>query len=346
MILTFQASDRLLVIAPHPDDESLATGGLIQRAKEVGAVVRVIFATNGDNNPWPQRWAEKRWQIGPRERRRWGALRRREARKALQQLGLREKPRFLNLPDLGVTAKLLEADAETQERLCCEITEWQPTHLVLPSPCDQHPDHNALYVLLQIALERLGQTDSITQIHYLVHCRRPDWVPRRRELVLSEPERQTKRRAIHCHHTQMVLSRSRFLSYARPVEHFFQPIPVEPLLAHHPLGEAWVYAGALNLSLILPAQWQPRGSLLVAGESPEAGSLRWRLKLPSASGKVRLRDAATGALLRYATVRITGQLVQVKIPLSPFQPLARLFVKLDRRTVFLDTAGWREVPVR
>ena len=45
-------------------------------------------------------------------------------------------------------------------------------------------------------------------------------------------------------------------------------------------------------------------------------------------------------------MRITGQLVQIKIPLAVFQPLARLFVKLDRRTVFLDTAGWREVPVR
>jgi len=345
MILSFQASDRLLVIAPHPDDESLATGGLIQRAKEVGAVVRVVFATNGDNNPWPQRWTEKRWQIGTRERRRWGALRRREARKALQQLGLAEKPRFLNLPDQGITAKLLEADAETLERLCCEIEEWQPTRLVLPSPHDQHPDHNALYVLLQIALERLGRTD-MTQLHFLVHCRRPDWIPCRRELVLTEPERQTKWQAIHCHQTQMVLSRKRFLSYARPVENFYQPASVEPLLAHHPLGGAWVSAGVLNLSLIVPAKWRPRGSIFIAGESPEAGSLRWRLKLPAASRKVRLRDAATDALLRYATVRITGQLVQVKIPLSNFQPLTRLFVKLDRRTVFLDTAGWREVPVR
>ena len=345
MILSFQASDRILVIAPHPDDESLATGGLIQRAKEIGARVRVVFATNGDNNPWPQRWSEKRWLIGDRERRRWGALRRREARKALQQLGLAEKPRFLNIPDLGVTAKLLEADAETVERLCREITDWQPTCLVLPSPHDQHPDHNALHVLLQIALERLGQT-ALRQIHFLVHCLRPDWVPSRRDLVLTEPERQTKWQAIHCHQTQMVLSRKRFLSYAKPVEAFYQPAPVEPLQAHHPLGEAWVYAGALNLSLVLPAQWRPRGSILIAGESPEAGSLRWRLKLPASSGKVRLRDAGNGALLRYATVRITGRLVQVKIPLAPFQPLARLFVKLDRRTVFLDTAGWREVPLR
>jgi LmbE family N-acetylglucosaminyl deacetylase len=344
MILTFKVSDRLLVLAPHPDDESLATGGLIQRAKEVGARVRVIFATNGDNNPWPQRWVEKRWQIGANERRRWGALRRREARKALQQLGLAEKPCFLNLPDQGITGKLLEALPEPVERLCREIEEWQPTCLVIPSPNDQHPDHNALYVLIQIALERMGRTD-LRQIQFLVHCRRPDWVPHLRELLLTEPERLTKRLAIRCHATQMVLSRKRFLSYARTVENYYGPVLVEPVLEHHPLGEAWVAAGALNLHGVIPAPWRSRGSILIAGESPEGGSLRWQLKLPAASQKVRLRDASTGELLRYATVRITGKFMQIKIPLSLFQPLSRLFVKLDRRNVFLDTAGWREVPV-
>jgi len=37
------AEDRILIIAPHPDDEVLACGGLIQQAVAVGADVRVIF---------------------------------------------------------------------------------------------------------------------------------------------------------------------------------------------------------------------------------------------------------------------------------------------------------------
>ena len=53
--LTFRASDRLLVFAPHPDDETIATGELIQLAIAAGVAVRVVFATDGDNNPWPQR---------------------------------------------------------------------------------------------------------------------------------------------------------------------------------------------------------------------------------------------------------------------------------------------------
>ncbi len=40
------STDRLLVFAPHPDDETLATGELIQTALAAGASVRVIFATD------------------------------------------------------------------------------------------------------------------------------------------------------------------------------------------------------------------------------------------------------------------------------------------------------------
>src|SRR5690242_7448135 len=40
--------DRLLIIAPHPDDEALAAGGVIQRAIARGARVRIVVLTDGD----------------------------------------------------------------------------------------------------------------------------------------------------------------------------------------------------------------------------------------------------------------------------------------------------------
>ncbi|MDN5925258.1 MAG: PIG-L family deacetylase, partial [Xanthomonadales bacterium] len=40
-----------MVIAPHPDDESLATGGLLQQALAGTAAVKVVLVTDGDNNP-------------------------------------------------------------------------------------------------------------------------------------------------------------------------------------------------------------------------------------------------------------------------------------------------------
>jgi len=344
MSLTFNPCDRLLVIAPHPDDESLATGGLLQRARQGGAAVRVLFATNGDNNPWPQRWVEKRWQIGQRERRRWGALRRREARFALKKLDFQGESRFLHFPDQGITSKLLQADPATLDTLCAELENWKPTCLILPSSYDLHPDHNALYVLLQIALDRVRRPD-LPQFHFLVHCRRPDLVPRRQDIHLSEHERHLKRQAILCHGTQMVLSRERFLAYARPQESYFKPAPVEALMPNHRVNEAFLHAGALNLAFTLPPGLGKESVIFIAAESPTAGSQRWRLKLPASTRVVPVVDAATDALLRHATVRITGRLARVKIPIASLQPLSRLFVKFHRRAIFLDDAGWREVPV-
>ena len=39
------ASDRVLILAPHEDDEAIATAGVIQRALSAGAAVRIIYLT-------------------------------------------------------------------------------------------------------------------------------------------------------------------------------------------------------------------------------------------------------------------------------------------------------------
>ncbi|MEI6861832.1 MAG: PIG-L family deacetylase, partial [Verrucomicrobiota bacterium] len=45
-------ASRVTVLAPHPDDEALGTGGLIQQALARGAAVRVVLLTDGaPNNP-------------------------------------------------------------------------------------------------------------------------------------------------------------------------------------------------------------------------------------------------------------------------------------------------------
>src|SRR6478609_2017631 len=42
---------RLLVISPHPDDETLGAAGLIQRVRARGGAVRVVLMTSGDGFP-------------------------------------------------------------------------------------------------------------------------------------------------------------------------------------------------------------------------------------------------------------------------------------------------------
>src|SRR5690606_18073313 len=45
------SSDRILIVSPHPDDESLANSGLIRAALRANATVLVIMMTNGDATP-------------------------------------------------------------------------------------------------------------------------------------------------------------------------------------------------------------------------------------------------------------------------------------------------------
>ena len=71
------ARSRLMMIAPHPDDESLACSVLLQQAVRAGSAIRVVYATDGDDNAWPQRVLERKWHLNASDRRRWGWLRRR-----------------------------------------------------------------------------------------------------------------------------------------------------------------------------------------------------------------------------------------------------------------------------
>src|SRR5215471_1540498 len=49
--LTVPEGTRLLVVAPHPDDETLGAGGLIQRVHATGGSVKVVYLTDGDGYP-------------------------------------------------------------------------------------------------------------------------------------------------------------------------------------------------------------------------------------------------------------------------------------------------------
>ena len=40
----------ILIVAPHPDDEVLSSGGLIQKAVKSGKSVHIIYLTNGDES--------------------------------------------------------------------------------------------------------------------------------------------------------------------------------------------------------------------------------------------------------------------------------------------------------
>ncbi len=346
-LFNISRTDRILYFAPHPDDESLGGGGLIQHAVRVGAAVKVVFLTDGDRNPWAQRAAERRWTIGPQEQARWGKRRRAESVAALRRLGLEEgAAEFLGWPDQGVTALLMKADEAVLETICSEIAGFAPTLLVLPSSEDTHPDHNAFNVLAQLALARLSERGRhCPQLTYVIHPPTYPVTGHKVALALSAEEVRVKREAIERHETQM-LSRRRFLAHATPLEKFLLPSAPHAESATHPIRSAVFEDGALRLMVELPALRRfgnPR--LHTAFESLTEGPVRWTMHLPHRSGSTRIHCATTGRERRLATVRVKGRIAEIAVPVWAVQPVGRAYVKLDCRPLFFDFAGWHEVAV-
>jgi LmbE family N-acetylglucosaminyl deacetylase len=348
--LRLSSSDRILFFAPHPDDESLAGGGLIQKAIAAGAEVCLVFLTNGDRNPWPQRVMERSIFLDAKTRRRWGVRRQSEALAALAVLGLAAdaEAHFLGWPDQGVTKLLMTADEAAMATICDFIRGWKPTLVFTPAAEDTHPDHSSFFVLLQIALDRLRATgfDAGESLSYLVHTPKARLAREIRALRLTAHEKAVKADAIQAHETQM-LSRKRFVAHARDVEEFHLPFVPQAKHTHHPVTAGEIVNGALQLRVKLPGPLLSfRGALLhVVLETMLEGSLRWSLHLPGKSAKARVIDARTGKPLRWATVRISGRAAVVAIPVMSAVPLTRIFVKFDRRPLFFDLAGWREIAV-
>jgi LmbE family N-acetylglucosaminyl deacetylase len=153
IVPAFNSHSRLMMFAPHPDDEALACSIFLQHADRAGAAIRVVYATDGEDNPWPQRVLECKWRLNGTDRRRWGKLRRLEATTALQVLGVHPSyAQFLALPDQGLTDLLVTDCRSTLERLATAMSNWFPTDLLVPSVADTHPDHSALGVMLRLVL--------------------------------------------------------------------------------------------------------------------------------------------------------------------------------------------------
>lgn len=202
--------DRVLIIAPHPDDETLATGGVIQRA----GAVRVIFMTNGERNPWPQRVAYRKLRVNEGDRSRWGAIRRDEAIAALATLGAPDDcARFLGHPDTELMTMARDGNRDITDAIVNEAAEFAPTLVIAPSFFDLHADHRASSYFAHIALP------AANIVTYVIHGDAdPDRIAAKVELTAEE--RQRKSDAMERHATQLRLSRKRFIAHSRSDEVF------------------------------------------------------------------------------------------------------------------------------
>jgi LmbE family N-acetylglucosaminyl deacetylase len=334
----------VLVIAPHPDDESVATGGLLQHAVATGSQVLVVFFTDGDNNPWAQRATELRWPINAVDRARFAVRRRGEAGTALERLGVSaEATRFLGFPDQGITGLLVHANEVASRALGEVLQEWRPTVVVGPSLLDLHPDHSALGVMLLLALADLSPSLAPRcHIRFLVH--NPKLLARREgalALRLEEGQRARKRAAIACHRTQLILRSTWLFSFAKGEERFY--LTESPSgEANHPVRAAVHDGRYLGLDLESRSLIRSFGSRTLCLVGGDAGApIRLAVALPSHSGSATVRDLRSGAAVGEAEFRGhrgTGSL-RITTPSVPRGVL--LFAKVERSVGFFDEAGWK-----
>jgi LmbE family N-acetylglucosaminyl deacetylase len=202
--LALAAGDRILILAPHPDDETIGTGGIIQKAVAMGLPVQVVYLTNGDANQWSFVVYRKRPEMGARAVELMGEVRRTEAILATHSLGLRKDQLvFLGYPDFG-TLQIWDShwgDAPPYEGLFSGATavpypdayrpgaayrgqevlsdieaiirDFKPTKIFVSHPADQNPDHLALYLFTRVALWDLDGELRPGLYPYLVHY--PRW---------------------------------------------------------------------------------------------------------------------------------------------------------------------------
>ena len=195
-----QAFGATLVIAPHPDDESLGCGGALALLARYGADVRVLFMSDGTgSHPNSPSYPAPRL----------AALREAEAHAALAALGLAPSvARFLRLQDTRVPFRADAGFEPAVLRCRAEIKAFGPTTVLFPWRRDPHGDHQASWQITQAAVERLPSVPRLIEYPVWVweHLASDD-VPQRTHMtawrldvrdVLSE-----KRAAIEAHRSQV-----------------------------------------------------------------------------------------------------------------------------------------------
>lgn len=213
--------DRVVVLAAHPDDETLGAGGLLARAASAGIPVSVVVVTDGEgshpHSPDP------------------AALRRRrreEAVGALHRLAPAARLSFVGVPDRG----LREARAEVTEAVAAAIGPQTTDRVLLAAPWwgDGHRDHR---VLGEIALALAGaQVAVVGYPIWLWHWGSPADVDTRawRTLALDARSRAAKELAVAEYASQLhedpahpeegaILHANTRAHFARDVEVFVAP---------------------------------------------------------------------------------------------------------------------------
>ena len=159
-------TDSILIVSPHPDDETLCAGGLIQRIANSKIPIKIVFMTNGDrfissfklDNPFKR--------INDKNLLAFGEKRQKEAISALNILGVDKKDiLFLSLPDKSIKKQYLKNNNNSFINI---LKSFNPTKIVYPTKIDRHKDHKFTSLIIKkcLNLENLNPDKYTYLTHY------------------------------------------------------------------------------------------------------------------------------------------------------------------------------------
>jgi LmbE family N-acetylglucosaminyl deacetylase len=192
-----QLEDRpFIVVAPHPDDESLACGGLIADACRQGLRGKVIVVSDGaGSHPNSKAYPPDRLRL----------LREAEARQAGAELGLKlEDMLFLGLPDRFVPCVGEEAERAIDKIVQC-VEQIGARSIFVSWRYDPHCDHEASYQIARKAQRRGGELRLFEYVvwgHTVPPSTKVDQIPGGFRIRLDLEALEKKRRAIAAHRSQ------------------------------------------------------------------------------------------------------------------------------------------------
>jgi len=185
-------SGRVLVLAPHPDDEAAGPGGALMLHRQQGDPVRAVVATDGiAGDP-----------DGLYDKATYAELRREESRRGMKHLDVEDLV-FWGFPDSCV---ITDNDINTiAHRTIEQLEEFSPDIVYLPWEGEGNSDHRAIYCGGLRGLKQAGFAGRVYGYEI--------WNAMVPDMILDiTPVVEAKRAAMLCYESQLA-----YVEYMHPV---------------------------------------------------------------------------------------------------------------------------------